>query len=138
MNGYLLDTHIWVWAQRKVTEKLTQESLDEIEAWQRAERAFVSPFSTWELALLENYGQVDLGGSLESFVSTATEDGGLLLTALTPSILIASTRLPGELHHDPADRILAATARELGLTLVTRDKTLLSYAKQGHLSARKP
>jgi predicted nucleic acid-binding protein len=33
---------------------------------------------------------------------------------------------------------LVATAREHGLTLITRDKALLRYAKQGHLNARKP
>ncbi len=57
---------------------------------------------------------------------------------LTPRILIESTRLPGGLHLDPVDRILVATARELGLTLVTRDKLLLAYARKGHLNARKP
>ena len=31
-------------------------------------------------------------------------------------------------HQDPADRLLAATAKVLGLTLVTADKTLLSLS----------
>jgi PIN domain nuclease of toxin-antitoxin system len=56
---------------------------------------------------------------------------------VSPWILIESVRLPGKLHRDPADRILAATARENGLTLLTRDDALLEYAAEGHLAARK-
>lgn len=63
--------------------------------------------------------------------------GGLRLIALAPQILIESTRLPGRIHGDPSDRILAATAREHGLVLLTRDRLLLDYAKQGHVNARR-
>jgi PIN domain nuclease of toxin-antitoxin system len=43
--------------------------------------------------------------------------------------------LPGELHADPADRLLIATARQLGVPLVTRDRRILDYAAQGHVDA---
>jgi PIN domain nuclease of toxin-antitoxin system len=36
---------------------------------------------------------------------------------------------------EPADRIIAATARALGATLVTRDRRLLDYAAAGHVAA---
>jgi PIN domain nuclease of toxin-antitoxin system len=48
--------------------------------------------------------------------------------------LIASSFLPGKPPRDPADRIIAATARDLGATLITRDRALLGYGTQGHLS----
>jgi PIN domain nuclease of toxin-antitoxin system len=35
--------------------------------------------------------------------------------------------LPGKFHRDPADRILVATARALGITLVTADQRILKY-----------
>ena len=82
-------------------------------------------------------GQYDLGISVDRFVAEATEDEGLRLLALSVRILIESTRLPGEIHRDPADRLLAATAREHSLTLVTRDKELLGYARRGHIQALK-
>lgn len=47
---------------------------------------------------------------------------------LTPEIAVASTRLPGGLDGDPADRILAATALHLGAPLITRDRDLRGYA----------
>jgi PIN domain nuclease of toxin-antitoxin system len=43
--------------------------------------------------------------------------------------------LPGAPPRDPADRIIAATAREHGYTVMTRDATLLAYAREGYLSA---
>ncbi|WP_338140932.1 hypothetical protein [Candidatus Contendibacter odensensis] len=46
---------------------------------------------------------------------------------------MASTRLPGAVHADPADRIIAATARQSGAVLVTEDQPLLDYGAAGHL-----
>lgn len=59
----------------------------------------------------------------------------LRLADMSPDLLIASSFLPGEPPRDPADRIIAATAREYGYTLVTRDRLLLNYAEQGHIQA---
>ena len=49
----------------------------------------------------------------------------------TPEIAIDASRLPGSLHPDPADRLLIATARHLGVPLVTRDAKIIAYAGQG-------
>ena len=59
----------------------------------------------------------------------------LTLAPLTPDILIQSSFLPGQPPRDPADRIIAATARTLGYRVVTRDRLLLGYAEAGHLEA---
>jgi PIN domain nuclease of toxin-antitoxin system len=60
---------------------------------------------------------------------------GIRLAPLTPKILLASTMLPGAPPSDPADRIIAATARALGKTLITRNARLLDYSRQGHIRA---
>ncbi len=138
MTRLLLDTHVWVWVQRRDVANLSQDSFATIEGWQQSGIAHISAVSAWELALLAVNKHVDLGMSVDKFLEEGTQDGGLQLVPLTARILIESTRLPGELHRDPADRMLVATAREYDLTLVTRDKLLLQYAKQGHLNARKP
>jgi PIN domain nuclease of toxin-antitoxin system len=57
------------------------------------------------------------------------------LTELTPEVLISSSYLPGSPPRDPADRIIAATARVQGYRLVTRDRLLLDYAEAGHVEA---
>ena len=60
---------------------------------------------------------------------------GVEVCDLSPEVLLGSSFLPGEFHGDPADRMMAATAREYDFTLLTRDAALLAYAEQGYLSA---
>lgn len=55
------------------------------------------------------------------------------LLAITPELLLRSSFLPEPLHGDPADRILIATAREHDLTIITRDRAILSYGAAGHV-----
>ena len=59
---------------------------------------------------------------------------GVRLADMSPDVLIASSYLPGKPPKGPIDRIIAATARELGATLVTRDRALLGYGEQGHIA----
>ena len=138
MTSYLLDTHTWLWVQQRATEEVSSGFFTEAEEWQQLGRAYISSISVLELARLVADGYLELGMSIERFLEEGTRDSGLQLLPLTVQILIESTRLPGEIHRDTADRILVATAREHGMTLVTRDKPLLKYAQQGHLNARKP
>ncbi len=58
-----------------------------------------------------------------------------LVTPLTEEIAVESSFLPGEFHGYPADRILVATARLMGGTIVTADQKILDYAKQQTLHA---
>lgn len=60
---------------------------------------------------------------------------GAAVCELTPEVLIASSFLPGGPHGDPVDRMLVATARDLDMVLVTRDKPLLRYGREGHVKA---
>ena len=114
-----------------------RELMQELESCQRRGELCVSAISILEIARLVALSRYDLMMSVEEFVEEGTGDGGLRLLDLSPRILIASTRLPGTVDRDPSDRLLIATAREHGLTLLTRDKDILSYAAQGHLNVRK-
>ena len=58
---------------------------------------------------------------------------GIRLAPMPPTLLIASAFLPGSPPRDPADRIIAATARAHDLAIVTRDSELIPYAKAGHV-----
>jgi PIN domain nuclease of toxin-antitoxin system len=57
---------------------------------------------------------------------------------MTPKIAIQSTRLPGIIHGDPADRILTATAHEENAVLVTCDEKLLKYGEENFISVYNP
>jgi len=57
------------------------------------------------------------------------------LAALGPEIALDAWFLPGQVHGDPMDRLLIATARRLSAALVTRDDRILAYARAGHMQA---
>lgn len=64
---------------------------------------------------------------LHEWFENALSYPGIQLFPLTPEIAIESTKLPGEFHRDPADQIIAATARFHGCPLVTSDSKILDY-----------
>jgi PIN domain nuclease of toxin-antitoxin system len=101
----------------------------------REDRIAVSAISLWEIALLVSKKRIDLHRDPLEWVSAALSLPGVHLVPLEPEIAVASTRLLFEMHPDPADRILVATARHLGATLVTADKNLLDLAKKGYFRA---
>lgn len=99
------------------------------------EPIYVSPITAWELGLLAARGRLNLLMAPERWFERLLEAPGVRLSDMPPRVLIASSFLPDAPNRDPVDRILAATAREYGYRLVTRDRTLLDYAHQGHIQA---
>jgi PIN domain nuclease of toxin-antitoxin system len=131
----LLDTHCWLWAQLGLIQRLSKAALQAIRSAESDGNLRISVISIWELAMLENRGRVALPMNIRTWVDQALSKPGMAITPLTPEIMIESVHLPGELHGDPADRMLTATARVLGATLVTKDDRLLRYSKQRHVRA---
>lgn len=128
----LLDTCALIWLVQD--EQLAPPSVDALRmAHERGSHVFLSPISAWEVGLLVSRGRLQLLMSPQSWFSRASEAPGVRLAGMSPDLLIASSFLPGKPPRDPADRIIAATARDLGATLMTRDKTLLDYGKHGHV-----
>lgn len=137
MNGYLLDTHVWLWIAGSIEHRFSPEDEAAILSWQEASQLFLSPMSVWEVAQKLSTGKIDLLIDLDDLVQRSFAPGRFRLWDMSLGILIAANRLPGEIHADPVDRILAATAREHDLTLVTHDSGLRRYGKQGHLKVHK-
>lgn len=105
------------------------------EAAQTGEPVCVSPMSAWEIGLLASKGRLTISVSAQAWFERLLATPGVQLTELSVRTLIASSYLPGLPPRDPADRIIIATAREHGLQIVTRDRSLLKYAAQGHVNA---
>lgn len=133
-GALLLDTHCWIWLQAGSERELSARGLTAIENSARAGTLLVSAISVWELGMLDAKGRILLKKPLHDWVKEALATPGLTLAALSPEIAIDSTRLPGNFHGDRADRIIAATARQLGARLLTKDKQLLHYGRQRHLN----
>ncbi len=127
----LLDTHVWLWLVSGDVDQLSEVCLSTIEA---AERLGVSVISVWEVGMLEAKGRIQLQKTCTDWVREALTAPKLGLLPLTPEIAIESSRLPGTIHGDPSDRILAATSRLTGACLVTKDHRLQRYGQQSFIS----
>lgn len=132
-NLLLLDTHVWLWFALGNSDRLGEAACQQIEDAAYGGRLAVSAITIWEIGMLDAKGRITLGAPCEKWVEAALELPGLRLVGLEPEIAIASTRLPGEFHPDPADRILVATARALNATLATADERIINYSRAGYL-----
>ena len=134
MTDYLLDTCAAIWLMNG--DPLQDPAGTELPlALERNGRLVVSPITAWEIAILSEKKRILLTLRPEVWFRKLCGLPGVRLADLSPSVLIASTTLPGEPPADPADRILIATAREFDYTLVTRDGQILNYAISGHVRA---
>ena len=134
MADYLLDTCAAIWIMNG--DPLRDPAATELpQALERNGRLVISPITASETATLVAKKRILLTLRPEVWFSKLCELPGVTLIDMPPSVLIASTSLPGKTPADPADRILIATAREFDYTLVTRDRLLLKYASSGYVRA---
>ncbi len=126
----LLDTCAALWlTQEAPLSDLAEAALVKASA---DDAIFVSSITAWEVGLLVARGRLALSRPpLEWF--EVLIDSGAKLAPMPPAVLVASSNLPAQPPRDPADRIIAATARAFGYRLVTRDRELLRYGAEGHL-----
>jgi PIN domain nuclease of toxin-antitoxin system len=133
MNSLLLDTHVLIWLLQD-DPKMAEHIFAAIQSAADGGRVVVSAITPWEIGLLVSKKKIDLGMDAQVWVDLALGLRGLKLVPLSPRIAVDSTRLPFEIHPDPADRLLVATARHFGATLVTADRMLLQYGERGFFS----
>ena len=128
----LLDTCALIWTIKGAP--MRQEAIDAIERASEWGALFASPISAWEMTMLILKGRIQVEMPAQAFVTKAFANNKLQIAPLEPDIAINSCLLPGNLHQDPADRFLAATAIRYGMRLVTRDDKLIEYGKGGYLA----
>ena len=101
-----------------------------------ADGVFVSPVSAWEVGLLSRPGRATTIRFLpdpKTWFARVLAAPAIREAPFTPDIAIDSAHLPPPMHGDPADRLLIATARHLGVPIVTRDRQISAYAASGHI-----
>jgi PIN domain nuclease of toxin-antitoxin system len=129
----LLDTHCWIWIQAGAANRFAEAELLAIEAAAREDALAISVISVWEVAMLEAKKRIEFDRPCWAWIEAALRTPGQQLIPITPRVAFEASRLPGSMHADPADRMIAATARNMGARLLTRDQKLLDYAAEGHL-----
>ena len=119
----LLDTHILLWWHGD-RGRLSREQQDVIAAAGEDSPLEVSDISLWEVAMLYNLGRIRLTIPLREWLDKAVAAPLVRRHGISPAVAAELASLPDSFHRDPADRILVATARVLGATLLTRDSRI--------------
>ncbi|WP_175577834.1 type II toxin-antitoxin system VapC family toxin [Mongoliimonas terrestris] len=134
ISDLLVDTcvAIWLLEGRTLSRKGTI-ALNESVDLQRS--VVLSPVVAWEFGMLEARRRLALRFDALSAYRVLSTLPATRTIDLTPEILVASTQLPGSPHGDPFDRIVMATARLEGLTVLTSDRKILAYADAGYIAA---
>jgi PIN domain nuclease of toxin-antitoxin system len=130
----LLDTHVWVWLMNGDDRYLGPDVVAAIEQAAPVGGVHISAISVWEVAMLESKGRIRIFKDCLEWVRQALDAPGVRLLPLSPEIAVASCRLPGDFHGDPADRILVASARLNDFQLVTYDPRIVAYGADRYVS----
>jgi PIN domain nuclease of toxin-antitoxin system len=127
MSDLLLDTCALLWlAEGKELSSESRAAIVESDL-------HVSPITVWEIANLSRKNRIVLAAPVAAWFRQALQKMRAQLHELSIDVLANSCLLPGTPPDDPADRIIIATAREVGLPIVTRDRAILAYSNAGYV-----
>jgi PIN domain nuclease of toxin-antitoxin system len=133
----LIDTHFLLW-HAFGNASITSFFQGKIEEAAERNQLFVSSISALEISRLVFVKRLDLEEETTLWFKKSLKKIGAKIIPVTTDIAIESYALPGDLHKDPADRIIVATARLENAILATMDGLILQYAEEGHFQVLKP
>jgi PIN domain nuclease of toxin-antitoxin system len=122
----VLDTHTWIWWVSS-PEHVSRDAQDAIDRAVDREEVFISSISSWEVALLVRKGRLELTMPVEDWIARSEALPFVQFVPMNNRIALRSNQLPGEIHEDPADRLIIATALTLGAPLVSKDTKIRDY-----------
>ena len=124
----LLDTHAWLWTAEGDTRRVGRKAQRLIGQAEARGGARVSSASVFEIVALHTAGRVVLALPPEQWIETSLERSGLRVAEVNRQVAIDAGFIPRTALPDPLDRLLVATARQLGAAFLTADAAILSYA----------
>jgi PIN domain nuclease of toxin-antitoxin system len=118
----VLDTHALVWWTQQ-PELLGNEAAEFIK---QSDRILVPAICFWETSLLVRKGRLSLkrGQPVDEWASEVLAIPRVVHVPLTAALALSADAL--QMHADPADRFIVATALEQRTPLVTKDDLLRS------------
>lgn len=133
MTGVLLDTCAAIWLGEGAP--MSAAAMEAIDAAAVGDGVLVSPVAGWEVGLLRR-GRAGRPGlvflpDVRSWLADLMALPGVREAPLNLRIATAASLLPGTPQNAPADRLIIAAARVLGVKVVTRDAAILAYGAAG-------
>ncbi|PCJ47153.1 MAG: VapC toxin family PIN domain ribonuclease [Gammaproteobacteria bacterium] len=123
----VIDTHVLIWFVNgsKELSATAKKAIDAVIA--KEDEIIISSISAWEISMLIEKKRLVLSMDIESWLEQVEQIEGFRFMPVDNEVGHKSTRLPGEFHKDPADRVIIATARKLAVPLVTADEKIREY-----------
>lgn len=119
----LLDTHVLLWLLLE-PRRLSVSAAAAIRKSVTSGGLAIASITLWELAMMIALGRITPRGTPEAWLIELVRRSGVVVKDITPAVATLATQFPHDFPADPADRIIAATARAEGMSLVTRDAKL--------------
>ena len=122
----VLDTHAWIWwvsnpdQLPKTANRLIAKAADD-------QAIFISSISAWEVAVLVARDRLQLTVPVGDWIAASQALPSVHFVPVDNDIAVRSVLLPGNLHNDPADRIIIATAITRNAVLITKDQKIRAY-----------
>ena len=133
-NPIVLDTHVLLWSLLQ-PEELSEDIRRYITVAQDNNQLLICSISLWEIAMLKSKRRINIYEPIRDFLESVTSIDGLSVKDISAEIAAESVQLMDDFHGDPADRIIAATAKCCVATLLTRDQKILTWASLGHIKS---
>ena len=120
---YLLDTCAFIWYLED-SSRLSERARSIID---NEENVFLSLTSLWEIAIKKTIKKLELNKTTAE-LQALCESGGIRILPIDAKYFDTIQHLP-LIHGDPFDRLIIATAKEEGLTVVTDDEKIRLYSE---------
>ena len=120
----LLDTHILLWWLEDA-DRLSAEQSEVLSQANPDHPLLISDITLWEIATLYRLGRIRLDLPLREWLESACAPPLVSRCPITPAVAAEVASLADTVPRDPADRIIIATSRVFGATLLTADQRII-------------
>jgi PIN domain nuclease of toxin-antitoxin system len=121
----LLDTHVLIWVVSNPSQ-LSREATRQVRNAQRRDGCAIASITLWELGLLYQRNRLRGAGTIEASIREILDQSKVNVIEITPDIVALAMSFPESYPKDPGDRLIGATARALGISLITQDEKILA------------
>lgn len=132
MNGYIIDTHIFLWLIF-APQKISKKKLDVLKNPKNA--VYISSITFWEISIKFNLGKLSLEGLAPNDLPNIAQQMGIEILDIDADIMASFYQLPSVAQHrDPFDRIIIWKCLSDDYTLISEDSKLSNYQPLGLLT----